>query len=561
MKILLATSALTSTALFIIACNSSTQTPNIEKTLYTHINKPRTLYNETAYIVSQCYTKTEDIGGKVHNPCFNCHINSVEPNYINDWALQEEYAFVEPALKNPWTNLFKDRTEAVSKIEDETILNYVRESNYFDNDGEIKIAKNLKNLPNTWDYNENGKWDGYTPDCYFNFNSEGFDKDLEDNYTGWRAFGYYPFLGTFWPTNGSTDDVMIRLPLSFQQNKNGDFNLTIYKTNLAIIEALIKQKDIQISPVDEIALDVDLDKDGNLGMANLIKYEWKPNENRNMYYVGKAKSELESGKVHLAARLYPEGTEFLHTVRYIDLDSNDSIKMAARMKEVRYGKKEHWSTYYDLLNSFQAEIQEKDAFPARTRNIPGNYEEGLMNGQGWVYQGFIEDSKGEIRPQNYEETMNCIGCHSTIGAIADSTFVFQRKFDFNATQHGWHHWSQSGLKNVKEPKTPDGRDEYTLYLQENHAGNEFRDNDEVMQKFFNDDGTLKNSEVQKLHNDLSHLLFPSQQRALMLNKAYKVIVDEQSFIYGRDVHVKPVANVHKMVEEAQSTGVSNPIKY
>ena len=60
---------------------------------------------------------------------------------------------------------------------------------------------------------------------YFNFDNEGFDKDLKNNYTGWRAFAYYPFLGTFWPTNGSTDDVLIRLPETFWKDKNGNFNL------------------------------------------------------------------------------------------------------------------------------------------------------------------------------------------------------------------------------------------------------------------------------------------------------------------------------------------------
>ncbi len=66
------------------------------------------------------------------------------------------------------------------------------------------------------------KWSGYTPDCYFNFDDEGFDREYNGTYTGWRAFAYYPFLGTFWPTNGSTDDVLIRLSDSFRKKAGGE---------------------------------------------------------------------------------------------------------------------------------------------------------------------------------------------------------------------------------------------------------------------------------------------------------------------------------------------------
>ena len=57
--------------------------------------KNRSLKNQAANIPSQCYTKTEDADGKVHNPCFNCHISSTEPNYLDDWDLQKSYAFPE----------------------------------------------------------------------------------------------------------------------------------------------------------------------------------------------------------------------------------------------------------------------------------------------------------------------------------------------------------------------------------------------------------------------------------------------------------------------------------
>ncbi|MCJ7766413.1 MAG: hypothetical protein MUP09_10795 [Thiovulaceae bacterium] len=204
------------------------------------------------------------------------------------------------------------------------------------------------------------------------------------------------------------------------------------------------------------------------------------------------------------------------------------------------------------------DIKEKDAFPNRLRTVLGNTENGALNNLGWIYQGFIEDARGELRPQNYEETLYCIGCHSGIGAVADSTFVFQRKFDKTHFQEGWYHWTQdaNGLVNIKEPTTQDGKGEYTLYLEANRAGDEFRANSEVMAKFFDANGSLIESEGQKLHDDISYLLYPSVARAKELNKAYKIIVEEQSYIYGRDAHVKPVENVHREVEIGTPTNVT-----
>lgn len=524
-----------------------------------------TVLHPGAYVTSQCYTKTEDPEGGAHNPCFTCHTNSRRPNYIDDPDLQVSYAVGEITRKNPFTNLFKDRTAKVEAISNETMLAYVREDNYFDAEQKIMLAEVLRNVPQEWDFNGDGKWNGYTPDCYFNFDAQGFDKDYDGSYTGWRAFGYYPFLGTFWPTNGSTDDVMIRLPEMMRQDEGGNFDLEVYKLNLAIVEALIKEADVGIETTDETKYGVDLNQNGILDIAETVVYNWvKPQYDLanqkiydfSMYYVGKAKEAQISNELHMAPGLYPEYTEFLHTVRYIDVKNDGTIGMAKRMKELRYGIKLYWNSYSQLENLAMSEVKDKDDFPNRLRTIMGNSEFGLGNGMGWIYQGFIEDKDGYLRPQTREETIYCIGCHSGIGAIVDSTFVFPRKFDHSAQQMGWYHWTQSdkGFKNMKEPMLADGRYEYTLYLEQNHAGDEFRDNEEVMEKFFDENGKLKPDQIDILHNDIAHLIIPTPERALILNKAYKAIVDEQSYIYGRDAHVKPVANVHQEVEIDQLTG-------
>ncbi|QBZ82887.1 hypothetical protein GHNINEIG_00926 [Hydrogenovibrio crunogenus] len=516
--------------------------------------------NKAAYIPAQCYTKTRNKRGQVHNPCFSCHTVGQEPNYIDDSAFQMAYDFRTYSRTNRWTNLFKDRSAVVKAISDEDILKYVRSSNYFDEEGNIRLASLGKQVPSDWDVNQNKRWDGYVPDCFFNFDSEGFDVTPQGHDSGWRAFAYSPFLGTFWPTNGSADDVLIRLPESMRQTEAGLYSRIVYRLNLAIVEAMITRKNIAIPATDESVYQVDLNRNGVLDMATEVVYRWAPTKGQNMSYVGKAKQLQKKGRIHLAAGLYPEGTEFLHTVRYLNVNSDQKIELAPRVKELRYSYKQSWNNYSQLNSAAMGEVIEGDQFPDRLRTITGNSETGVINGLGWVYQGFIEDQSGHLRPQTYEESMSCIGCHSGLSVTADSSFAFSRKLGSSNFQAGWFHWSQKGLSGLKEPQWKDGRWEYTQYLLENHSGNEFRNNEEVKNKFFDSKGILKPAEVETLHHDIAHLLEPSTERALTLNKAYKVIVEEQSYIYGREPHVLPLNDtVWDIIPDGETTGVEAPI--
>ena len=527
---------------------------------------------DSVYISPQCYTKTQDNKGNTFNPCYSCHINSSAPNFIDDFDLQASYDFSESSNKNPFTNSFKDRTTLVEKIADKEIISYINQSNYKSSDGRIIIADKLNyDLPSKWDFaydgKKDGKWKGYIPDSYFNFDDEGFDKDLNGVYTGWRAFAYTPFLGTFWPTNGSVDDVLIRLPKSMMQDEKGNFSKEIYKINLAIVESMIKKQDIKLDfEVDESKYNVDLNHNNLVDKTSIIVYKWNkpdalskyPKVIYKNYYVGLAKKELIENKLHISPGLYPDGTEFLHSVRYIGIDEQkNSIKMSPRMKELRYTKKTSWNNYSQLSNAAQSEIKEKDAFPERLRGVKGDMEKGLSNGLGWVYQGFIEDKNGNLRPQSYEETLSCIGCHSGIGATTDSSFAFPRKFD---EKNAWYHWTKKDLKGTKDRVLSNKKGEFAFYLEQNRAGDEYRANEEIKNKFFDKDGKLIQSEVDKIKDDITYLIYPSVKRAIKLNKAYKVIVDEQSFIYGKDAHIKPLDDsVHKEVEPGKSTGIT-PIK-
>lgn len=511
----------------------------------------------SAYITQMCYTKTTDDINRTYNPCFACHTNNKEPNYVMGNAdLQEAYDFPEPALKNPFTNNFLDLSQRVSQISDADIIKYVNESNYFDKNRNIILAQQLQHLSDLWDSDGDGKWSGYIPDCNYNFNENGFDIGRDGKATGWVAFAYMPFLGTFWPTNGSTDDVLIRLDSSMMQaTKDGEFNATIYATNLAIVESLIREKNVSIKSVDESLLGVDLNKNGIYDKADTVVYEWAPNDGKYMSYVGYAKVLQEEGKLHLAAGLYPENTEFLHSVRYIKSDKEGEIALAPRMKELRYAKKNLWLTYADLQNKGMADIQEASINPDVLEKFRGTMESGLGNKMGWTYQGFIEDKNGNLRPQSYEETLNCMGCHSGIAAITDSTFAFPRKLD-NDFQKGWYHSMQKDLKNIPEPRYSDSTYELSHYLELNPYGDEFRENKEVYTKFHLQNGDLNQSMLTKLHNDVTLLLYPSHKRALTLDKGYKALVEMQKFYNGKAGHVKAMTHIYKEVKEAQKTDLT-----
>lgn len=546
-------------SLALSGCSDSQATSDSANTTKVELLNNRIINTSGAYIPAQCYTKTRSERGKVHNPCFSCHTTPKKPNFINDADLQLEYSFRESTRNNPWKNLFKDRTEQVAQIKDNDILEYVRQSNYFTEENQILLAQKMAHVPQDWDVNGDKKWNGYTPDCYYNFDNQGFDRKPDGEITGWRAFTYTPFFGTFWPTNGSTNDVLIRLSEPFRNDENGQLNLEIYKINLAILESIIQRKDIAISPTDENHFNVDLNRNGKLDISNQIVYRWAPKEGKFMSYVGQAKILQEQNKLELAAGLYPVGTEFLHSVRYIDIDQQGNAQIANRFKELRYGIKTNWNTYSQLNNAAVSEVKELRDFPERLRRIQGNPEAGMLNGLGWAYQGFIEDQKGELRPQSYEETLYCIGCHSGIGATTDSSFSFARKIEGSTKSFGWNHWTQKSLHGIAEPQYQDGTWQYTEYLLQNHSANEFRNNDEVISKFFDKNGTLKQEQIEILHKDISHLLLPSAERALELNKAYKLIVEEQSYIYGRDPHIKPITTSWDKVPVDEKTGIETPI--
>lgn len=512
------------------------------------------LDNLAAYVPAQCYAVTREAnGGRAHNGCFACHQRSQAPNYVDDADAQLTLSLPRSAALNRWSNLL--RPPPPLALSDEEVLAWVRRDNYLGEDGAPRLATALAS-PGAWDTNGNGAWDGFTPDCHFDADERGWDRAEDGRKSGWRAYAYAPMPGMFWPTNGSAGDAFIRLPPAYREDSAGNESEAIYGLNLAILEAFIRRAEVPIEAADERALGVDLDGDGALARAVKVAFVWPPRDGRPLHYVGRA-AALDPEKAGWpAAGLYPAGTEILHSVRYLDVDGAQ-VKMAARMKELRYMRKTRWLTYSDLDLAAKAEMREKGEKPDRLKLILGDAERGVFTGTGWRMQAFIEDAGGDLRPQSVEETTACIGCHGGVGATVDSTFSFARKLGGGARASGWY-WQGAGLSGVAEPRRADGCGEYALWLEQVGGGDDFRSNSEVEEKFFAKDGKLKPAMVSALAKDISLLLMPSPQRALALDRGYLALVKAQSFEKGRDV-LLGAARVHERLEQEAATGIDEPV--
>ncbi|WP_193212542.1 hypothetical protein [Luteolibacter marinus] len=478
------------------------------------VHPKRAMSNGEAPVPPQCYTRTE----ARHNPCYVCHQDHIEgrENLMNDGDLQRDYAFSDLGMSNHWKNLFEDRSERVAAISDEEILGYIQADNYSELPSRLREAG----------------FEGWIPDLKdlhlgaAAFDEHGFAKDG----SGWVAFNYKPLPSTFWPTNGSTDDVMIRLAPAFRRDTGGRDSREIYQANLSILEARIKGFDsISCPPLPESALDTDLDGDGQLGTATRIT--------RLDSWVGAAAGEF------IDTHLYPKGTEFLHTVRYVGVGKDGSIGVSTRMKEVRYLRKVREANKAVYARRYQEESYDKDA--GALPDYLGIGDNGIDNGSGWAVQGFIENAGGRLRALTFEENFSCMSCHNSIGSTIDKTFSFPRKVDGAG---GWGYINLKGMPDA--PSLGEKTGEIATYLARVGGGSEFRNNDEMSGRWFRD-GRLDHVKLSQAR-DVYDLITPSPQRALQLNKAYRCIVEDQDFIYGKDASITPPVNVYDHIDNDET---------
>ncbi len=484
----------------------------------------RRIYNPEAPIPAMCYTKIE---GK-HNPCYVCHQSNEDrtrTNFMQDGDLQSEYAFSEDGMTNHHVNLFIDRSAEVAAISDEEILDWIEQDNYSDLTGRLDAAG----------------FEGWIPDLTgFEHMSEAFDEDgLAKDGSWWVAFNYKPQPSTFWPTNGSTDDVLIRLPVRFYTTAEGIESRDVYFANLALVEMAFQDLDrVSLPPVDETVIGVDIDGDGTLGLATEM--------DRRETYLGAASDEP------VIRMSYPERTDFLHSVRYVGINADGSIKTARRMKELRYMVKSRQLSIAQLASRYGNEIQEK-----LDENLPRYIDlrdRGMDNGMGWTLLAWIEDSDGTLRRQTNEETFFCRGCHTSAGANIDQSWAFPRKMTGAA---GWGYIDLKSQTDV--PNLGEEMGEIALYLQRAGGGDEFRSNTEMRDRWFKADGTVDTDAM--AGKSVYELITPSRDRALQLNKAYRVLVSEQSFLFGRDATTTPPVNVHATIDEATAPTLPPEFRY
>jgi len=467
-------------------------------------------YNFEAPIPAQCYTKTES----KHNPCYICHQTYKDdnrPNKMNDGFQQGSYAFSEIGESNSWNNLFKDRTKAIEKVSDSEIIQYIEQDNY------APLIEWMKS----------DAWNGAVPEIKnLSSGAAAFDKNgLALDGSRWVAFNYKPLPSTFWPTNGATDDTFIRLPEKFSE-LNGAFSKDIYYANLSLVEMVIADTQTTTTiPLNETVIGQDLNGDKVLSNAvTTIK--------RQAQYVGDAKNEV------LTPMLYPENTAFLHTVRYVGIDE-EKIVPSKRMKEVRYMQKTSFLPSTRIASRYYQEFKDKhfEKLPLAV----DKEDRGTSNGFGWMLWGFIEDEHGSLRKQHQEEQFFCIGCHKSIGTTIDHTFSFPRKV---AGSSGWGYIDLTKIADV--PNIGETKGEYLTYLDRVGGGDEFRQNTEMLSRWFDQHGAVDTAKVEQL-TSIYELITPSPERALALNKAYREVVKEQSYLYGRDVVLSPATNVFEQI--------------
>lgn len=89
--------------------------------------------------------------------------------------------------------------------------------------------------------------------------------------------------------------------------------------------------------------------------------------------------------------------------------------------------------------------------------------------------------------------------------------------------------------------------EIELYLTRAEGGSEFRNNDEMAARWLKPDGTVDPAKIAGAR-DVYDLITPSPERAMALNKAYRTIVEDQDYVFGKDAVIVPPANVYDKID-------------
>jgi hypothetical protein len=387
-------------------------------------------HNEDPAIPAQCWIET---GYGTQNACKYCHTNYLaDTGHGNAFPIAEDqilYSFPSPNLNRVnWPNVthpeeIVDRLQregtGVPQADGPDNLTYVRTDNWrsayakarpgdddswnnassADSDLQLFPALDPDDLyPHSEDDPTGSGAHGYV-------DAEGFVRNREDSYTGWRAVNFFPYA-VFTPLTGSVSGIYIRLPRGFM-TKDGQFDLSVYRENLALLERNIKN----------------------------------PSDDEKQYYGDASDVSVQRG-------FYPVGTEFAHPLHYVDLaadgeagaDLDGAVSAgkpdyefpgtrSKRVKEVRYMYK--WKDV-GLADIGEAGEEGEEADhelegEEPTAVIGKEWRGWIDNDAGWILAAYIEDRTGQLRPQTTEELLQCLGCHSSVGTTVDAVWSFQRK--------------------------------------------------------------------------------------------------------------------------------------
>lgn len=384
-------------------------------------------FNEEPEIPAQCWIETSY---GTQNACKYCHTDFLaEVGHGNNFPIsddQEEFSFPSANLNRIlWQNIIypqniEERLAAegiaVPSIDD---VEYVRVDNWGSKYAEVRPRGH-----NGWLNDKSASKDfilfpALNPNHLFPMvaenpthngangyiDAEGFVKDENDEYTGWRTINFFPYA-IFTPLRGSVSGIYLRLPAEFMCSNN-ELDISIYKQNLELLEQNIKNQPISRSS-----------------------------------YFGDAEG------VPISKGFYPVGTEFAHPLHYVDLHADGEVGTAVdgvvangarqyefpgtrskRIKEMRYMYK--WKNV-GLEDIAEDEDEEDDEDFA---SYIGREGQGWVdNDAGWILAAYIENREGELRPQTTEELAQCIGCHSKVGNTVDAVWSFQRKLPH---MEGW----------------------------------------------------------------------------------------------------------------------------
>ena len=236
---------------------------------------------------------------------------------------------------------------------------------------------------------------------------------------------------------------------------------------------------INVSPFTERSVEEDIDGDGVI--SNSIIKSLK----KRSYYFG--------GASHIKAEpfLYPKGTEFLHTLRYLELGSEGEVKASRRIKELRYMKKHSFISVANLKSRYTNERLEK--LDGMLPNPLWLGDRGYDNGFGWYVSGFIEGESGYLRPQTREESLFVWVVILQLVLQSIRLLVLLEKNQVEAIDLK----ANGTLRESFLARSNLSSGEIAQYFLRVGGGDEFRSNDEMIQKFLKEDGSLKNESFYK----------------------------------------------------------------